>query len=494
MDHLKTSQERKDRWYARSIVPEYVPVKSVSLEQMRQTSAATNSNTTASPRNSPEQYHQEHVAGIPLSFLRSSSSNPHQHTVQQETKQFLKDHLATHGFAVIQDVLDKGECNHALGLAWDYLEVTSSAEHAFQNQDRDLWEPKRKPTPTPNQQSHQINKHEGEEPKLELDELPPVRRQDRETYRSKYFPRAVEGQIFPYYGSGHSSFMWYIRSHQNVKTIFGAIHDAENDFTSARTIPTDHTSSLVSSLDGFMLWTDMDNENKDEEDLDRGWFHIDQSPEKKPGFASFQALVNLLPVSPDVGGNVVVVGSHILFPNHYLEQDHENKGGLFYQKRIKELNGDDWLEIDPNDELLRSKRVITCLLDPGDVLIWDSRTVHCSYREKMSKVLDRSTTTTIKHTITNKSTHFDSQHGLVRAAALVNMIPRSQVTHKVSKERIRAVSKFRTLTHWVNKCAPLGEERAEEVRKESYCVEYLRENSKVLLSFDDLGDDQRAVL
>lgn len=442
MDHLKTDQERKDRWYC-SIVPEYISLKSISLEQMRENSGSNSNQCGFSEK--------PHVTGIPLGLL---ISNP------KETTQFMKNYLSSHGFVVIQNVLQKSECEHALELAWDYIEAASIAEYCFQNQEH-----------------RNISKSPL---------LAPVRRGDHETYKSKYYPRSVEGNIFPYYGSGHSSFMWYIRSHPNIKHIFASLYDDSISDVSCNSLK--NRDSMVSSLDGFILWTDMDNHKgkhsgAEQNEPDQGWFHIDQSPEKKPYFSSFQGMVNLLPVSPDFGGNVLVINSHDVFPDHYTKCENRN---LFYKKRLKELDGDDWLEIDPNDELLLSRPVITCLLEPGDVLIWDSRTVHCSYREKTTKTDER------RHYKDKRA--FASQYGLVRAAALVNMIPRRQVSSEVLNERLDVVSKSRTLTHWVNKVTPLGDERVDEVSKETYCVKCMKLNSDVLLSLDDLSDNQRALL
>ncbi len=46
---------------------------------------------------------------------------------------------------------------------------------------------------------------------------------------------------------------------------------------------------------------------------------------------------------------------------------------------MDEVGTDDWLEVDPTDtQILQPQNVISCLLRPGDVLLWDSRTVHCS--------------------------------------------------------------------------------------------------------------------
>ena len=122
------------------------------------------------------------------------------------------------------------------------------------------------------------------------------------------------------------------------------------------------------------------------------------------------------------------------------------------------------------------------MLDLGDVLVWDSRSVHCSYRDEL--VLKQIS-----------SMGLDSQHGLVRAAGLVNMIPRIDMPAVVHSERLQAVSRSRTLTHWVNKVAPLGEEREEDVRKENCCVRYMKENGQnVLLSHEDLRDVQMNIL
>ena len=96
---------------------------------------------------------------------------------------------------------------------------------------------------------------------------------------------------------------------------------------------------------------------------DKGWFHIDPNPQTKPKFAFVQSLVNLLPVIENTDGNVVVIGSYKMFPNHYLRSSKSSSDDVdvdvvvneFYYKRLKEMNGDDWLEIDPNDTLLQKE-------------------------------------------------------------------------------------------------------------------------------------------
>ena len=186
----------------------------------------------------------------------------------------------------------------------------------------------------------------------------------------------------------------------------------------------------------------------------------------------------MIAVTPKIGGNVFIVGSHRLFSEHYIEENES----LFYKDRLKELAGDDWMEIDPKDtKIFWSGSAITCLLDPGDVLIWDSRTVHCSFREKVEK-LDKVAEAARSSMNRNR---FESQLGLVCTAGLVNMIPQRRSGNilndnddddngTVHRARLAAVTSSRTFTHWVDKVAPLGEERQDEVRKESYCVRYVK--------------------
>ena len=104
------------------------------------------------------------------------------------------------------------------------------------------------------------------------------------------------------------------------------------------------------------------------------------------------------------------------------------------------------MEIDPNDELLRDQsKVISCMLGAGDLLLWDSRTVHCSCPATEDT---------------------DCQGGIIRAATLVSMMPAEGIPKEVLDARRLAVEQTRTLTHWVDKVAPLGEEHLEHVQRE----------------------------
>merc|ERR1712039_1148588 len=87
----------------------------------------------------------------------------------------------------------------------------------------------------------------------------------------------------------------------------------------------------------------------------------------RPGKQCIQGLVNLLPMSPEIGGNVLVPGRH---------KEHDQIPTK-YGKRIAKLGSEiDHFRFPSNDPLLSG--LATVHLEPGDLLLWDSRTIHCS--------------------------------------------------------------------------------------------------------------------
>lgn len=99
------------------------------------------------------------------------------------------------------------------------------------------------------------------------------------------------------------------------------------------------------------------------------WPHQDQDP-KKSGFRCLQGLVNILPNGPKDGGLIVCKGAHLLSDQFHQEFADEpripawtpewfgyTEAGM---KWLKD-HGCEWVKIDA---------------EPGDLLLWDSRTPH----------------------------------------------------------------------------------------------------------------------
>jgi hypothetical protein len=577
MDHLKTSEERKQRWYAKNIEPQLMPVKTISLDYIKKHYEKHNNNnddvvvgsslssllggeveaekvqeeTLASTRSDHRQEDEScYVPGIPASLLHDDDDDDdddgNRHC--EEVKKFLNDQMQNYGFVVIRHVLNIQQCNHAIKLAWDYLEAASFTEkemHAQQTRIKNVDE-KKGNTTTKSCMTRERAQHHSRKGTTPASRLDGATASCSSPY---YYPKSVEGRIYPFYGAGHSTFQWYIRSQHYVQDAFATIYNVDRN-------------ELITSLDGMILWTEYDENNDHDKNNgdesrkidnddgndniaahDKGWFHLDQNPQTKPKFESIQGLVNLLPVTENTGGNVLLMGSHKKFPDHYLQQKSKppppsppkkssesstsfDDVDIFYYERLKEINGDDWLEIDPTDDILLQKEsVIMCLLGAGDMIVWDSRLVHCSYPGKKRKP---STTTTAYCAEENNKEEeeeedFSTQEeeernklqrqGLTRAAGLVNMIPRVNCPIDIHTQRVQAIQNARTLTHWVDKASPLGEERSKEVELEQQRVQCMRshwldekeeeekvysipkqQKQRVLLSLNDLTAEQRNLI
>ncbi len=98
---------------------------------------------------------------------------------------------------------------------------------------------------------------------------------------------------------------------------------------------------------------------------DQKWYHLDQGP-RQPGFVGYQGVLTIFPATGKTGSTVVCPGSH---------KDHaENcaRGGKQPRGPFVRLTA-------PGDaEYCAAKAVQLAPLGAGDLVVWDSRVVHCS--------------------------------------------------------------------------------------------------------------------
>jgi hypothetical protein len=469
MDRYETEQERKERWYAAHLTPRPIKVLPARTWEDLAGRGADDDGTCASStlsagetntRTSP--YDGDHVWSLPYEWLSRDPSG----TDGERVQRLMRNSMEEHGFVVISGVLRIGECAVALERAWDWLEAASFAERETNESSS---------SSSSSTSTSCGNRRSGSEVAADSDKRGVVDPSRRRSLLQN-FPKSVEGGIQPFYGSGHSTLAWFVRGHPHVRQVFASLHNCSS-------------RDLLASLDGIILWPDpLHCESGDGEGMkisDAGWFHVDQNPRHRPGREGVQGLVNLLPVSRATGGNTLVAHSHVLFPDHYTARD-AHDASTFYEQRLDEVGSDDWLEIDPTDAVLLDPSAILMLeLGQGDVLLWDSRTVHCSYPPDPEVAAERTVPST---------------SGLLRAATLVNMVPAGSVASRATRfARHEASAHMRTLTHGVNKAAPLGNERTDQVALEERRVAAVLEwqarcGTKVLLSWDDLSTDQRTLV
>jgi ectoine hydroxylase-related dioxygenase (phytanoyl-CoA dioxygenase family) len=246
------------------------------------------------------------------------------------------DYLNEHGYVVIANALSTDEASNAVSKLWDYLEGLETG----------------------------------------------IDRNDVNTWDNDRWPTAVHGGILPGHGIGQCEAQWYVRDVPNVKKSFAAVWD---------------TDELLVSFDGVSLWRPWTHNPNWKTGLGGSWLHIDQHPIGRPGKQCVQGLVNLLPMTADTGGNVVIPGSHLM----------HKKIPELYTDRLARIPAQvDHFRFPNNDPQLADSNPITCHMEAGDLLLWDSRTIHCSSPP------------------TDMATADPDPNTLIRAISLICMMPR----------------------------------------------------------------------
>ncbi len=146
---------------------------------------------------------------------------------------------------------------------------------------------------------------------------------------------------------GQSALLWHVRGLAAVRRVFARVWQCKE-------------SELLTSFDGCgvfrpwqcdKLWKTMGS-----------WYHVDQNPNNKPGLHCVQGLVSLYDQDKTTGGLVVIPGTH-----------RRQNELLPCTARL------DFLSIPRSHHLLRaSKEAVLVSCRAGDLVLWDSRTVHCN--------------------------------------------------------------------------------------------------------------------
>ncbi|MFK8024090.1 MAG: phytanoyl-CoA dioxygenase family protein [Ilumatobacter sp.] len=243
-----------------------------------------------------------------------------------------------------------------------------------------------------------------------------IDRNDMDTWGDDRWPIVTSGGIVPSLGIGHSAAQWFTRSIPAIKTAFAAVWGDED---------------LLASFDGMALWRPTDVDPEWETTRGGSWLHVDQHPITRPGMQCVQGAVSLLASSPASGGNILIPGSHKWFA------DIPDR----YSTRLGRLP--EWLDhfrFPVDDERLRETPPIMCHMEAGDMMLWDSRTVHCSSPGlEPAPATDR------------------SAPSLIRAASLVCMMPKSRADDEVIARRRGAVAALVSTTNWCDRFVDTNE-------------------------------------
>ncbi|KYR02712.1 hypothetical protein DLAC_00175 [Tieghemostelium lacteum] len=161
------------------------------------------------------------------------------------------------------------------------------------------------------------------------------------THKSENWPGNIHG-IFQNYGFGHNQFVWDIRCEPAIINVFKEIYG---------------TDQLLVSFDGGNMSRPTNIESKP-------WPHFDQAHDKF-GFHCIQGFLNLEQCGDHDGGLIVYQDSH---------KQHQP-----YFEETGEVSTNDWykFDVDPNTlKHFKQCKKIKVNCQPGDVVLWDSRTIH----------------------------------------------------------------------------------------------------------------------
>ena len=171
------------------------------------------------------------------------------------------------------------------------------------------------------------------------------------------WPLGCKG-LFDGFGAGHYEAAWKARLHPRVREVFAALHG---------------TQKLVSSIGAVCAERPAQAPRSDEASF---CLHTDQNPysEKGGGFDCVQGALSLTATCERGGGTTLVPGSHLLH-KQLLTQPPTGPTPELAARHL--LN---WHELTPAQDrwLLQTKQlpVVHITTQPGDLLLWDSRTIH----------------------------------------------------------------------------------------------------------------------
>lgn len=218
-------------------------------------------------------------------------------------------------------------------------------------------------------------------------------------------------------GFGHSQYAWHMRALPGVRHAFGAIWGDDD---------------VITSFDGgnvFRPWR-----HRPEWKTEGGWWHLDQNHFKrgKDKRVSVQGFVTLTDSTAATGGLCVISGSHLEHRQvceRAFAQDHDR----------------DFVPVQLADPILHTGRARLVCARAGDLVLWDSRCVHCNTPSVESD----------DGAISAEQSGEEENAELLRVVAYVSMCPAAWATPEVLARRKEAFVNRVDTNHWSYESPPL---------------------------------------
>ncbi|XP_025080234.1 LOW QUALITY PROTEIN: uncharacterized protein LOC112555880 [Pomacea canaliculata] len=220
-----------------------------------------------------------------------------------------------------------------------------------------------------------------------------------DNFPSSTFPH-VAHSLVQRYQVGHLEPSWRVRL--RARDIFAQIWE---------------TKRLLSSVDAVAIGRPPEDGEEDFHSENRGWLHVDQSPNRS-GLHAFQGAVYLEHADEDDWTFEVIEGSHRYFDEYYEKTNDPRRVGARGHRTLRDEYFD-WL----TENKCCRKRVP---VPRGGMVLWDSRLVHANARPVKGR----------------------KNPGRWRWVVIVCMAPASWATKESLKIKRDAYNKLLMTTHW----------------------------------------------
>lgn len=220
---------------------------------------------------------------------------------------------------------------------------------------------------------------------------------DPSTWKAENLPVQSKINSFNGYSVVHERFMWEARMEPKILDAFAKIWG---------------TDELLVSFDALNVTLP----NRQDKPAQKRWPHVDQSPLRR-GLHCVQGVINLSHAGPEDGSLIVLPRSNTVNEEFF---DTQTDPSTWEKKDIRFFSEEEmkWLED-------RDMKPMKVLAEPGDLILWDSRTAHWGGEP------------------TAKS-------NMIRTVIYASYSPASLASKESIERKKEAFETFRATTHWAH--------------------------------------------
>ena len=208
----------------------------------------------------------------------------------------------------------------------------------------------------------------------------------------------MERNMITRYAVSHEKFMWDARQEPGVLKAFTTLWG---------------TDELLASFDALNITLPYRKHGKSRPEF-APWPHIDQSPMLK-GLCCVQGAINMSPAGPEEGSLVVYPKSHSYMDEFFDTHSDKSK----WQRKNSFMFNDEHQKIFEEKGFKPFK--VEC--QPGDLLLWDSRTMHYA-------------------------TEPSAKSDVIRVIIYACFTPAKWASEEVIQERVDCVKTWKRTSHW----------------------------------------------